>query len=131
MVPAGELLATTGVPGGELLAAPSWVLHLSAIGLATAEATPLQNSRKAKTADSKIAKAINGQLLSIRSRSATVTPAATTTVAQIEFVANQKRQEVTKLDENERDEPLKIRLSTALGKKPLKFPSPLIVAFTL
>ena len=74
--------------------------------------TPLQNSRKAKTAESKMAKAINGQLLSIRSRIATVTPAATTSVAQVEFAANQKRQEVAKPDENERDEPLTIRLCT-------------------
>ena len=108
---------------------PPWVLRLSAIGLATAEATLLQNSRRAKTAESNIVKAINGQLLPIRSRIATVTPAATTTVAQIEFAANQKRQEVTKLDENERDETFKIRLFTVLGKKPLKFRLPLIVVF--
>ena len=110
------------LPGGALLATPlqpPWALR----------AMPLRNSRKAKTAESKIVKAINGQLLSIRSRSATVTPAATTTVAQIEFAASQKRQEVTKLAENERDEPLTIRLGTTLDKTPLKFPSPLIVVF--
>jgi hypothetical protein len=121
----GALLATAWTPGGERFAA-AWLAPPWALG-----ATLLQNSRKTKAAESKIVKAINGQLLSIRSRIATVAPAATITVAHTEFAANQKRQAVTKLDENERDEPLNIRLCSALGKKPLKFPSPLIVAFVL
>ena len=116
----GEPLAAPGALQATPLQAP-WV----------SRATLLQNSRKAKTAESKMAKAITGQLLSMGSRIATVTPAATTSVAQVEFEASQKRQEVTKLGENERDEALKIWLCTALGKKPLKFPSPLIVVFML
>jgi hypothetical protein len=80
-------------------------------------ATPLHNSRKTKPAESKIAKAIKGELLSIRSRIATATHAATTTVAQIEFAASQKRQQVTKLDEKEGDNPLTIRLCPASGAK--------------
>jgi hypothetical protein len=59
--------------------------------------------------------------LPIGSRIATVTHAATTSVAQIEFAASQNRQEVTKLDENEADESLEIRLCHALDKKPLKY----------
>ena len=106
--------------GGEPLAA-SRALHASAIGLATAEATPLHNSRKTKPAESKTAKAINGKLLSIRSRNATVTHAATISVAQIEFAASQKRQQVTKLDEKEGDKPLTIRLCPALGAKLLMY----------
>jgi hypothetical protein len=49
---------------------------------------------------------------------AAVTPAATTSVAQIEFAANQKRHEVTKLDENES---IEIRLPTASGEMPLMY----------
>jgi len=123
-------------PGSESLAA-SWASHVSAVGLATAEATPLQcprptesfsagatfsfdfqSSRKTKPAERKVTKAIKGQLLSIRSRIAAVTPAATTSVAQIEFAANQKRHEVTKLDENES---IEIRLPTASGEMPLMY----------
>jgi len=55
--------------------------------------------------------------LSIPSRIATVTHAANTNVAQIEFAASQKRQEFTKLDEKEGDEPLKIRLGPASAAK--------------
>ena len=80
-------------------------------------ATPLQNSRKTRPAETKIAKAIKGKLLSIRSRIATVTHAATIAVAQIEFAPSQKRQQVTKLDEKEGDEPLTIRLCPASGAK--------------
>jgi hypothetical protein len=70
--------------------------------------------------------------LSIRSRMAAVTPAATTSVAQIEFAANQKRHEVTKLDENES---IEIRLPTASGEMPLMYrltlAATLIVVLTL
>jgi hypothetical protein len=62
-------------------------------------------------------KPINGRLLSIRSRIATVTHVVTRSVAQIEFAASQKRQEVTKLDEKEGDEALKIPLCTGAGTK--------------
>jgi hypothetical protein len=142
ILPGGELLAAPwalrvpaiglataqapGAPGGELLATPS-ALRVPAIGLATAGATPLQRSRNAKTADRKTTKAIKGQLLPIGSRTATVTHTATTSVAQIEFVASQNRQEVTKLDENEADAATEIRLCNALDKKPLKYRLPLIV----
>ena len=74
---------------------------------------------------------MNGELLSIRSRIATLTHAATTSVAQIEFAASQKRQEITKLDENETDEALRIRFCTALGEKPLKYCVTLIVVLLL
>ena len=70
---------------------------------------------------------MNGQLLSIRKRMPTATPAATTIVAQIEFAASQIRQEITKLDENETDEPLRIRFLIAFGEKPLKYRLTLIV----
>jgi hypothetical protein len=96
-------------------------LHASAIGLATAEATPLQppratplqNCRKTKPAEIKIVKAINGQLLAIRNRIVTVAAATRISVAQIEFAASQKRQEATKLDEKQYDKRLKIRFCPA------------------
>jgi hypothetical protein len=69
--------------------------------------------------------------LPIGSRIATVTHAATTSVAQIEFVASQNRQEVTKLDENEADESLEIRLSTAPDGKRLRCRLTLIVVLLL
>jgi hypothetical protein len=69
--------------------------------------------------------------LPIGSRIATVTHAATTSVAQIEFAASQNRQEVTKLDENEADESLEIRLSTAPGGKRLRCRLTLIVVLLL
>ena len=116
ILPEGELLAAPWTPGEELLAAP-WAL----------EATPLQRSRETKPAERKIAKAINGQLLSIRSRIATVTQAATTSVAQTEFAASQNRQEVTKLDENEADVATEIRLCTALDEKLLMYRLTLVV----
>jgi hypothetical protein len=47
---------------------------------------------------------VNGQVLSIRNRNATAKHAATASVAQMEFAASQKRQEVAKCDEYERDE---------------------------
>ena len=75
-----------------------------------------QSSRKTKPAERKLTKAIKGQLLSIRIRITTVAAATRTSVAQIEFAASQKRQEVTKLDEKERDEATEIRLCTASGK---------------
>src|SRR5215471_8999506 len=108
------------LPGEELLAAP-WAL----------QATPLQSSRTTKPADRKTTKAIKSQLLSIRSRIATVTHAATTSVAQIEFAASQNRQEVTKLDEKEGDAAAEIRLCTALDKIPLKYRRTLIVDLLL
>jgi len=108
------------LPGEELLAAP-WTL----------QATPLQSSRTTKPADRKTTKAIKSQLLSIRSRIATVTHAATTSVAQIEFAASQNRQEVTKLDEKEGDAAAEIRLCTALDKIPLKYRRTLIVDLLL
>jgi hypothetical protein len=74
---------------------------------------------------------MKGQPLTIRSRIATVTHAATTSVAQIEFAASQNRQEVTKLDENEADAATEIRLCTALGKRPPNFRLLLIVVFML
>jgi prevent-host-death family protein len=80
-----------------------------------------QSSRKTKPAESKVTKAINGQLLSIRSRIATVAAAVRTSVAQIEFAASQKRQEVTKLEEKERDGSAEIRLRTASGAKLLMY----------
>ena len=80
-----------------------------------------QSSLNAKSAEIKIAEAIKGQLLSIRSRIATVTHAVTTSVAQIEFAASQKRQEVTKLDGKETDELLEIRLSTEAGANLLMY----------
>jgi hypothetical protein len=120
-LPGGELLAAPWAlqatplqfprpPGGELLAAP-WAL----------QAPPFQSSRKTKAAERKVTKAIKGMLLSIRSRSATVIHAATTSVAQIEFAASQKRHTVTKLDENEGDEPIKIRPAPASGAKLLMY----------
>jgi hypothetical protein len=84
-----------------------------------------------KPADRKTTKAIKGQLLPIRSRIATVTHAATTSVAQIEFAASQNRQEVTKLDEKEADAATEIRLCTALDKIPLKYRLTLIVDLLL
>lgn len=90
-----------------------------------------QSSRMTKPADRTTTRAIKGQLLSIRSRIATVTHAATTSVAQIEFAASQNRQEVTKLDENEADAATEIRLSTALDKIPLKYRLALIVDLLL
>jgi hypothetical protein len=80
-----------------------------------------QSSLNAKSAEIKITEAIKGQLLSIRSRIATVTHAVTTSVAQIEFAASQKRQEVTKLDGKETDELLEIRLSTEAGANLLMY----------
>jgi hypothetical protein len=118
----GELLAApralqaTPLQFPRLLGAP-WALHVSAIGPATAVATPLQSPRKTKPAERSMTNAINGRLLSIRSRIATVTHVATTSVAQIEFAASQKRQEVTKLDEKEGDEALKTPLCTEAGTK--------------
>ena len=73
-------------------------------------------------------KAIKERLLSIRSRIATVTHAATTSVAQIKFAASQKRQEVTKLDEKVGDEPLKIRRCPASGAKLLIYRLTLVAA---
>jgi hypothetical protein len=70
---------------------------------------------------------MNGQLLMILSRIATVTHATTTSVAQIEFAASQKRQAVTKLRENEMEESLRIRFCTALCEIPLKNRVTLIV----
>jgi hypothetical protein len=80
-----------------------------------------------KPADRKTTRAIKGELLSIRSRIATVTQAATTSVAQIELAASQNRQEVTKLDEEEADAATEIRFSTTLDKIPLKCRLTLIV----
>src|SRR5262249_32764436 len=74
IAPGGELLAAPWASGGELLATP-WALRVSARRLATAEATPLQNSRKTKPAEIKMLKAINGQLLAIGHRSTTVAAA--------------------------------------------------------
>jgi len=90
-----------------------------------------QSSRLTKAAERKIKKAMKGQALTIRSRTATVTHAAATSVAQIEFAASQNRQEVTKLDGNEADAATEIRLFTTLGKKPRKFRFPLMVVFML
>ena len=81
----------------------------------------LQSSQKTKPAESNMTKAIKGRLLSIRIRIATVTHAATISVAQIEFAASQKRQEVTKLDEKESDGALGIRFCTASGEKLLMY----------
>ena len=80
-----------------------------------------QSSLNAKSAEIKIAEAIKGQLLSIRSRIATVMHAVTTSVAQIEFAASQKRQEVTKLDGKETDDLLEIRLCTEAGANLLMY----------
>ena len=80
-----------------------------------------QSSLNAKSAEIKITEAIKGQLLSIRSRIATVTHAVTTSVAQIEFAASQNRQEVTKLDGKETDELLEIRLCTEAGANLLMY----------
>jgi hypothetical protein len=74
---------------------------------------------------------MNGQLLSIRNRNATGTHAATRSAAQMEFAASQKRQEVTKADENETDESLRNRLCTALGERPLKYRVTLIIVLLL
>ena len=101
-----EPLAPPRAPGGDLLAAP-WALRT----------TPFQNSRKAKPAETKVAKAINGQLLAIGNRNTTVAAATSTSVAQIEFAASQKRQEDTKLDEKEHDKPLMIRVCPASDAK--------------
>jgi hypothetical protein len=94
-----------------------------------------QSFRNAMSAERKITEAIKGQLLSIRSRIATVTHAVTTSVAQIEFAASQNRQEVTKLDEKEGDESLEIRLCPAAGTKLLMYRltlvATLIVVFVL
>src|SRR5260370_21283148 len=126
-------------PGAELLAAP-WALQATPLqfprptesfSAGSTLSFDFQSSRNATTAETRTTKAIRGQLLSIRSRIATVTHAATTSVAQIEFAANQKRHEVTKLDDNEGDESIEIRLCSALGKQPPTFPSPLIVVFML
>jgi hypothetical protein len=115
ILPGGELLATPW-PGGELLAAPWRGGDLLAAPWAL-RATPLQSSRKTKPAERRIKKAINGQLLSIRIRIVTVTHATKTNAAQIEFAASQKRQQVTKLDEKEGDNPLTIRLCPTSGAK--------------
>jgi hypothetical protein len=60
---------------------------------------------------------------------ATVTHAATTSVAQIEFAASQNRQEVTKLDENEAGAATEIRFCPALDEKLLMYCLTLIVVF--
>jgi hypothetical protein len=86
-----------------------------------------QSSRKTNPAESKITKTIKGQLLSIRSRITTVAAAVRTSVAQIEFAASQKRQEVTKLNEKERDESAEIRLRPASGEKLLMYRFRLVV----
>ena len=90
-----------------------------------------QSSRKTKPAERKVTKAIKGQLLSIRSRIATVAAAVRTSVAQIEFAASQKRLEVTKLEEKERDGSAEIRLRTASGAKLLMYRLTLIVVLGL
>lgn len=63
---------------------------------------------------------MNGQVLSIRNRKATVKQVATGSVAQMEFAASQKRQEVAKCDEYERDESIDIGLMHYV-KIPAKF----------
>jgi len=90
-----------------------------------------QSSRMIKPADRTTTRAIKGELLSIRSRIATVTQAATTSVAQIELAASQNRQEVTKLDEKEADAATEIRPCTASDKIPLKCRLTLIVDLLL
>src|SRR5580704_5899064 len=90
-----------------------------------------QSSRMTKPVERKMKKKIKGQPPTIRSRIATVTHAATTSVAQIEFAASQNRQEVTKLDENEADATTEVRLCPALDKKPLKYRLLLMVVFLL
>ena len=75
----------------------------------------------------KMKKTIKGQPSTIRSRIATVTHAATTSVAQIEFAASQNRQEVTKLDEKEAVAATEIRLCTALDEKLLMYRLTLVV----
>ena len=132
-------LILPGGLGGELLAAPwalqatplqpPWALRVSAIGLATAKAAPLQNCRKAQPAETKVVRAMNGQLLAIGSRNTTVAAATRTSVAQIEFVASQKRPEVTKLDEKEPDKPLKIRLCPASDAKLLIYRLTVVATF--
>src|SRR5271165_1273559 len=101
---------------GELLAAP-WSSLTDSFSEGSTLSFDFQSSRKIKPAVSKMTKPIKGQLLSIPSRIATVTHAANTNVAQIEFAASQKRQEFTKLDEKEGDEPLEIRLGPASAAK--------------
>jgi hypothetical protein len=64
---------------------------------------------------------MNTQLLSIRSRRATVTQAATISVAQIELAASQKRQALAKLDPNETADFLRIRVLAAPAEPPLKY----------
>ena len=114
ILPGGEL------PGGELLAAP-WALR----------ATPLQNPRNAKTPERKTAKAINGQLLVIGSRTATVAAATSTSVAKIEFAASQKRPAATKLNEKEGDEAAEFRLCPASGEKLLMYRLTLVVTLII
>jgi hypothetical protein len=80
-----------------------------------------QSFRNAKSEERKITEAIKGQLLPIRIRIATVTHAVTTSVAQIEFAASQRRQEVTKLEEKEGDELLEVRLCPASDAKLLMY----------
>src|SRR5205823_5798988 len=101
---------------GELLAAP-W--------------TPLQSSRKTKPAETRMIEAMNGRLLSIRSRIATVTHVDTTSVAQVEFTASQMRPAVTKLGENGGDEPLEVRPFTEAGVKPLMYRFTLVATFII
>ena len=86
-----------------------------------------QSSRKTKPAERKLAKAIKGQLLSIRIRITTVAAVTRTSVAQIEFAASQKRQVVTKLDEKEGDEAAEFRLCPASGEKLLMYRLTLLV----
>jgi hypothetical protein len=80
-----------------------------------------------KPVERKMKKKIKGQPPTIRSRIATATHAATTSVAQIEFAASQNRQEVTKLDENEADAATEIRLWNALDEKLLMYCLTLVV----
>ena len=83
-----------------------------------------------KPAERKIRRAMKGQASIIRSRIPTVTHAATTSVAQIEFAASLNRQEVTKLAEKEGDEASEIRLRP-VDEKLLMYPLTLIVVSIL
>jgi hypothetical protein len=74
---------------------------------------------------------VKNQLLSIRNLSETVKQAATSSVAQMEFAASHKRQQITKLEANEPVESLRDRLCVALGERPLKYRVTLIVALWL
>ena len=89
------------------------------------------SSHITRHAERKTTKVTMGHILTIRSRNPTGIHAATTSAAQIEFAASQKRQELAKLNENETDECLSIQFLTELDEKPLKSCETLILVLSV